>query len=62
MWIVERELLYEWRDSTGKEIKDYTGIIEHKTCSECGYETDEDFKYCPMCGVKGYREREAEGE
>ena len=22
----------------------------HKKCSNCGYETDEDFEFCPKCG------------
>ena len=24
----------------------------HKHCANCGYETDEDFEYCPKCGTK----------
>ena len=27
----------------------YTG---HKKCEHCGYETDEDFEFCPKCGEK----------
>ena len=25
-------------------------LRSHKKCSYCGYETDEDFEYCPKCG------------
>lgn len=24
----------------------------HKRCTNCGYETDEDFQYCPKCGAR----------
>ncbi|MBQ1533233.1 MAG: zinc ribbon domain-containing protein, partial [Erysipelotrichaceae bacterium] len=25
-------------------------MTSHKKCPVCGYETEEDFEYCPMCG------------
>ncbi len=28
----------------------YGSFTGHKRCSHCGYETDEDFQYCPKCG------------
>ncbi len=28
------------------------GIYGHKRCENCGYETDEDFEYCPKCGKR----------
>lgn len=28
----------------------------HKKCMRCGFETDEDYNYCPKCG-DGYKER-----
>ena len=24
----------------------------HKCCNNCGYETDEDFEFCPKCGTR----------
>lgn len=28
------------------------GKSMHKCCSNCGYETDEDFEFCPKCGTR----------
>ena len=28
----------------------WTNIV--KTCANCGYQTDEDFEYCPKCGQR----------
>ncbi|MBE5968591.1 MAG: zinc ribbon domain-containing protein [Lachnospiraceae bacterium] len=30
----------------------YTNTSPKKTCSHCGYETSEEFNYCPKCGEK----------
>lgn len=49
MWIVEREQLYRWRG--------YEEWREKRTCSKCGFVTEEDYDYCPKCGEYG-NERE----
>ena len=45
MWIVNKVPLYEWNGEIEYE--------EDRTCSKCGYKTQEEFKYCPMCGENG---------
>ncbi len=46
MWIVKREQLYKWRG--------YEDWREERTCSKCGFVTEEDYNYCPKCGEYGY--------
>ncbi len=57
--------VYELNEEKGKMIargenvnitdSDLTPVSEkkrHKICRICGYETNEDFEYCPKCGGK----------
>lgn len=58
--------LYELDPEVGKKIakgeevkilpehlrKIETGYGTYKKCSNCGYETNEDFEFCPKCGNK----------
>ena len=37
-------------DLTKVNIPGYSN--RYKRCSNCGYETNEDFEFCPKCGVK----------
>ena len=37
-------------DLTKVNIPGYSNT--YKRCSNCGYETNEDFEFCPKCGVK----------
>ena len=37
-------------DLTKVNIPGYSNT--HKRCSNCGYETNEDFEFCPKCGIK----------
>ena len=37
-------------DLTKVEIPGYAN--SYKRCGNCGYETNEDFEFCPKCGVK----------
>lgn len=29
-----------------------TGYLSYKKCNNRGYETNEDFEFCPKCGLK----------
>ena len=33
-----------------KIVQSGRGRAIHKSCNKCGYETEEDFEYCPKCG------------
>ena len=37
-------------DLTKVNIPGYSNT--YKRCSNCGYETNEDFEFCPKCGIK----------
>lgn len=37
-------------DLTKVNISGYSNT--YKRCSNCGYETNEDFEFCPKCGIK----------
>ena len=43
---IKEEYLTLLQDGSGNPWK------QRKTCSHCGYETDEDFSYCPKCGSR----------
>ena len=38
------------QEHLAKINQSYRNIYKH--CANCGYETDEDFEYCPKCGTK----------
>lgn len=59
------DTIYELDGMIGKSIekgmeteikKEHLSVINrgrtYKTCSNCGYTTDEEFEYCPKCGNK----------
>jgi hypothetical protein len=40
-----------WNGGRGDAWNGGTGAI-HRRCPNCGYETDEDFDFCPKCGSR----------
>lgn len=42
------EILPEYLTKINQGNKGYV----YKRCNNCGYETTEDFEYCPKCGIK----------
>ena len=44
------ELVYKGFITTVKDGRGY--IAGYKKCRQCGYETTEDFDFCPKCGTR----------
>lgn len=47
--ITERDLTLR-QDGNGNPWTGSDALHRHKVCPSCGFETDEDFSYCPKCG------------
>ena len=41
-----------WQDTSGSAADRPAGEQSRRRCSQCGYETEEDFNFCPKCGKK----------
>ena len=42
-----KEIPVTWEDSGGRGF-----VTGYKRCRQCGYETTEDFDFCPKCGTR----------
>ena len=49
--ITERDLTLR-QDGNGNPWTGSDASHRHKVCPSCGFETDEDFSYCPKCGKR----------
>ena len=40
----------ENKEMVAINLEDYSFVVSSKRCSYCGFQTQEDYEYCPKCG------------